>query len=106
MLIVRTIQHGEKVSNIIDEGKLLTLATGNEHALVKLASGERALVSGSPYGIKFGDKITRLFGHTHPNQLLKTGVSELDREALRTLGQRHSYLFERGDFYRFGPNPP
>jgi hypothetical protein len=46
--LVRTIARGEKVADIVKEGAQLTYASGNEVALVKLASGERALVMGGP----------------------------------------------------------
>ena len=103
MAVVRTIQKGEKVADLINEGKSLTFATGNEHALVKLASGERALVSGNQFGINFGTKVNRIYGHTHPFQFPASGVSAVDRAALRELGQRSSWLFEHGDMIKFGP---
>jgi hypothetical protein len=102
MNIVRTIEKGEKVQNIINEAKSLTFMTGNEHALVKLSSGERALVSGGSRGIEFKEgQITRLFGHTHPYELTKTGPSKADYDALRTLGQKSSYLLEQGSLSKF-----
>lgn len=58
MTVVRVIQRGEKIADIVNEGKALTLC--KEHAVVKLASGERALVSGGQYGIDFGrEQITK-----------------------------------------------
>ena len=102
--MVRVIQRGEKLQEIIDEAKHLTLITGNEHALVKLASGERALVAGGPGGISFVETpITRLFGHTHP--LGKwAGPSDIDRTAISTLGQRSSWLVEGFKPQKFTPN--
>jgi hypothetical protein len=39
--IVRIIQPGESVADIINEGKALTFTTGNEYAVVTLANGDR-----------------------------------------------------------------
>lgn len=102
MSVVRIIEHGEKLEDIINEGKTLTFETGNEHALVKLVTGERALVSGNEYGISFGEQATRVFGHTHPFQFPASGPSPIDRAALRALGQRSSWLFEHGQKIKFG----
>lgn len=101
--IVRTITHGEKITDIIEKAKGLTFSTGNEYALISLRSGERVLVSGGPGGIDLSRlPVRRILGHTHPFQLLPTGPSLVDRAALQTLGQRSSYLFERGRQIRFG----
>jgi RHS repeat-associated protein len=103
MTIVRTIGRGERLADIINEGKSLTFETGNEHAVVTLANGERALVSGNPYGIRFGDQITRIFGHSHPYQFTNAvGASAVDRAAIQALGQRSSWLAERGAGGLFG----
>jgi hypothetical protein len=102
MQIFRVISRGEKLRGYHCEGKLLTLRTNNEHALVTLASGERALVSGGPQGIKFGEgQITRLFGHTHGYQFPAAGVSGADRAAIQALGQRSSWVFEHGKEIKF-----
>jgi RHS repeat-associated protein len=102
MQIVRTIAKGEKVADIISEGKALTFDTGNEHALVKLASGARAIVSGGPGGITWpAGAVTRIFGHTHPYELLPAGPSGADFDALLLLGQRSSWVVERGRLIRF-----
>src|SRR5262249_9060720 len=101
MTFVRAISHGESLGNITNELKQLTFSTGNEHALVKLASGERAIVSGGSDGINFGGQITRLYAHTHPYQALATGASEIDRIAIQSLGQRSSFLLERGNIIKF-----
>ena len=103
MQVVRTIEHGEKIANIISEAKMLTFSTGNEHALVKLATGERALVSGGPGGITWDlGQVSRVFGHTHPYELPPTGPSASDFAALDALGQRSSWLLEHGLLTRFG----
>ncbi len=102
MVVHRNIQKGEKIADIIDEAKALTFSSGNEVALVKLANGNRALVSGGSSGITFGDgQITRIFGHTHPFHVPPTGPSAFDDQALQILGQRSSYILEHGDLIKF-----
>lgn len=52
--VVRQIQQGEKVSNLIDEVAQLTYESGGqEHAIVSLQSGDRVIVSGGTGGIDF-----------------------------------------------------
>jgi len=103
MQVLRTIQQGEKISDIVAEAKAVTYTTGNEVALVKLASGERALVTGGQGGINFADgQITRLFGHTHPYQVPPTGPSAFDVQAIQSLGQQSSYILEHGQLFKFG----
>lgn len=105
MQIVKTLPTGT-AGGIVNEAKALTFATGNEHALVRLATGERALVSGGPGGISFGEgQVTRIIGHTHPYGTASVGASAADRAALQTLGQTHSYIQEGGRIIRFGPTP-
>jgi RHS repeat-associated protein len=105
MQIVKSLPPGT-AGGIVNEVKALTFATGNEHALVRLASGERALVSGGPGGIAFGEgQVTRIIGHTHPYGTASVGASAADRAALQTLGQTHSYIQEAGRIIRFGPTP-
>ncbi|MGD9533395.1 MAG: RHS repeat-associated core domain-containing protein [Candidatus Nitrosocosmicus sp.] len=102
MTVTRIIRHGEKIKDIIHEVKELTFGTGNEHAVVKLASGERAIISGGPTGISWETgQITRLFGHSHPYHLPATSASAADFAALRSLQQRSSYLIEHGNLMRF-----
>ena len=48
MEVVRTVQRGEKVSDLINEGKARTWVTGDEHALVTRPNGERQIVRGGP----------------------------------------------------------
>jgi hypothetical protein len=101
--IVRRIGHGEKLANIIADGKSLTFATGNEHAVISLTTGERLLVSGGPKGITFeGMALRRIIGHTHPYHLPATGPSKADFNALKQLRQRNSYLLEHGILTKFG----
>lgn len=105
--LVRTIARGESVADIVAEAKALTFSSGNEVALVKLASGERALVMGGEGGITFENmEISRIFGHSHPYQLPATGPSSFDFGALRTLQQQSSYLLEHGQLTKFGLGPP
>jgi uncharacterized protein RhaS with RHS repeats len=93
--IVRIIQSGESVADLINEGKGLTFTTGNEHAVVTLANGDRALVSGGPGGIDFAEgEVTRIFGHTHPPS---APPSAADFEATLQLGQSKQYVFHGGE---------
>jgi hypothetical protein len=93
--IVRMIKPGEKVADIVNEGKALTFETGNEHALVTLANGERAIVSGGPGGIDFKPgAVTRIFGHTHPTN---APPSADDFVATSQLGQSKQYIFHGGE---------
>jgi RHS repeat-associated protein len=94
MQTVRIIQKGEKIDDIINEAKALTFMTGNEHALVKLANGNRALVSGGPGGIRLPrDQIQRIYGHTHPTA---APPSAADFRSLQELGQSKQYIFHGG----------
>jgi hypothetical protein len=95
---VRPIGRGERVSELIDEGKRLTYETGNEHALVKLANGDRVIVAGGPGGIEFTQDVTRVFAHTHPYQLPITGPSSADFSMLTAYGQRSSWLLAPGSW--------
>lgn len=74
--------------------KALTWETGNKHALVKLANGDRALISGGPEGIEFkSSQITTIFGHTH---LTSASPSSSDFKSLILLGQSKQYVFHGG----------
>jgi hypothetical protein len=102
MQVERVIQSGEKVADLINEAKALTFTTGNEYAVVTLANGQRALVSGGPGGIKFAEgSISQIFGHTHPTNALPSAA---DAEALRTLGQSKQYVFHGGEVTVVRPN--
>ena len=101
MSVVRMVKKGEKIADIVNEGKALTFTTGNEHALVTLASGERAIVSGGPGGISFAEgQITRIFGHTHPTS---APPSAADFQALRDLGQTQQTVFHGGEVTKVRP---
>ena len=103
MRLVRTIKPGEKIADIVSEAKSLTWTTGKEHALVRLASGERALVRGGEGGIIFErGQISRLFGHTHPYQR-PGSISAEDIFALKLLGQRRQYVYIRGERHLVRP---
>jgi hypothetical protein len=70
--VVRQIQQGEKVSNLIDEVAQLTYESGGqEHAIVSLQSGDRVIVSGGTGGINFGGMCYR-FNWRHT--FCRTGV--------------------------------
>jgi len=87
---------------VVEELKIRTFQTGKEHAVVKLASGERAIVSGGQKSISFTEgSITRIFGHTHSPYLNATGPSVSDFATLERLGQTTSYLLEHGDLYKY-----
>jgi hypothetical protein len=104
MRLIRVIQKGEKISDIINEAKALTSGYGldQEIALVKLPNGQRALVTGGRDGIHFGqNQITRIYGHTHPYGYGYTGPSQADREALVLLNQKSSYLIDNGTLEKF-----
>jgi len=106
MQVLRTIQRGEKIADIMEEAKGITFTTGNEVALVKLASGERALVTGGSGGITWSEgEVTRLFGHTHPYDVPPTPPSDFDVQALQQLGQRNSYILQHGELMKFGVKP-
>lgn len=82
--------------------KKLTFETGKEHALVRLADNERALVSGGIGGIEFfKSEVERIFGHSHPYHLPPSGPSHADYKALEALGQKSSYILEHGKLIKF-----
>lgn len=94
MQVVRIIRRGEKLEDLKNELKGLTWSTGDEHAVVTLASGERAVVSGGPGGIIFKEgQIKNLFGHTHPTS---APPSDADASALLKLGQTTQWVLHGG----------
>jgi hypothetical protein len=104
MSIVRILDPGEDFLDpaVLHELKVGTFETGNEHAVVDLASGERAVVSGGPTGLDFAEgEISQLLIHTHPYGLAATGPSAADIAAIRALGQESSWLLEHGELIRF-----
>ncbi|RKT01463.1 DUF6443 domain-containing protein [Chryseobacterium defluvii] len=103
MNVERIISHGEKIDDLTNEIKGMTWLTGNEHAIVRLASGEKAIISGGSGGISFRPKqIKTLFGHTHPTS---AGPSSADFNFLRKyefsgskkLGQSRQYILHGGE---------
>ena len=94
--IKRIICRGECVEDLISEVKYETFATGLEHAIIKLANGERAIVSGGAHGIRFPDGINDveiIFGHTHPTP---APPSQGDFDALKYLDQTQQTIFHGG----------
>ena len=97
--IVRKIEHGEKIADIIQEAKQLTWLDNVEHAVIKI-NGERFLVSGGRHGIILPGNTELLYGHTHPpvgsGQL--NGPSIGDRVAIgaENLNQSKQYVFHDG----------
>jgi hypothetical protein len=88
--ILRTIAKGEKVADLLVEGKWLMLSTWKEHALVTLADGSRVIVQGGRADMDLATlSVKRLIGHTHRRG---RGPSIDDLNAIRTLGQRRSYI--------------
>jgi hypothetical protein len=101
MTIVRLIQRGERIEDLVNEGKGLTWLSGNEHAVVTLADGQRALVSGGPGGIEFAPgQVTRIFGHTHPTN---APPSAADIDALIHLRQSQQTVFHGGEVTKVRP---
>jgi hypothetical protein len=94
MTVVRPITKGERIVNLADEAKALTWQTGNEHAVVTLANGQRALVSGGSAGIEFAPgQIKNIFWHTHP---MSAPPIAADVTALQQLGQSQQTVFHGG----------
>jgi hypothetical protein len=99
--IHRIIGKGETVKELLEEFKRLTFMYG-EAAIVRLADGRRAIVLGGEEGINFGTgNVTRIYAHSHPYHLPRTGPSGDDFDALKSLDEEFSYLFEHGDLFRF-----
>jgi RHS repeat-associated protein len=99
--VVRQIQRGEKLADIVNEMKALTWTTGVEHAIISLRDGARMIVSGGPSGIILGNlPVRRIILHTHPYGV-KGGPSPMDFLALRKLRQTKSYILEAGETILF-----
>lgn len=103
MRVVRRITPGETLDDIINELKRLTFTKDKEYAIVKLASGERAIVTGGRDGIMLPPhRIRRLLLHTHPYSRPATGFpSNEDRDCIAALGQRSSYILEHGVLFKY-----
>jgi hypothetical protein len=109
---VRTVQPGERIADLIAEGRAATWVEEAEHAVISLERTgpgriQRVVVSGGRDGIEFIERggnlfiemdgqlvqVRRVIGHTHPRV---TGPSQGDLDALRMLGQTRSYIIEIG----------
>lgn len=66
MTVQKILPKGSKINDVVNEVKGMTWMTGNEHAVVRLADGQKAIVSRGPGGISFQtNQIRTLFGiHT------------------------------------------
>ncbi len=101
MKVEKVIPQGAKIADIKNDIKGMTWATGNEHAVVRLANGQKAIVSGGPGGIRIEHgQIQTLFGHTHPTS---APPSHGDYDFLRyhvfsdgTKGQSRQYVIHGG----------
>jgi hypothetical protein len=110
-------------ADLVNDAKAWTWEYEEEHLLLRLTSGGRAIVRGGRDGIKFvvkgeGDgrtlhmtiegrevQVARIDWHTHPRV---TGPSDGDLEALSILKQEGSYIYEIGgdpDGTRIAPKP-
>jgi hypothetical protein len=92
--VVRTIEHGEKVADLVEEVAVLARTSGSAHAVVSLANGERVIVAGGEHGIDLaGMSVRRVIGHTHPVGA-PPGLSAQDIGYMSQAGQSGSYLLE------------
>ncbi|WP_185147008.1 hypothetical protein [Chryseobacterium echinoideorum] len=95
MTVQKIIPKGTKIADIVNDIKGLTWSTGNEHAVVRLANGQKVIVSGGPGGIRFElGQIKTLFGHTHPTAAPPSGA---DFTALKILNQTKQYVLHGGN---------
>jgi RHS repeat-associated protein len=105
--VVRTVESGESLADLIEALKAMTQTDGLEHAVVVTAKGQRIIVSGGEAGIDFAKgSIRTIIAHTHPYHLPPgLGPSDADFEALSQLAQKSgSYLLERGRLFKFWAN--
>jgi hypothetical protein len=101
------IDNGESIADLINEAKTIAYETGNEVAAVSLQNGQRLLIGGGPGGISNLEtlRVRRILGHIQPTRAFSAGPvvpSSADIEALQSLEQTHSYIYERGQLIRFG----
>lgn len=91
--LVREIQHGERVANLVQEAAQLTYESGGlEHAIISTRSGQRLLLKGGAGGMSFENfAVRRVLLHTHPSP---TGPSNVDFLMLQQTGQRSSWIYE------------
>jgi hypothetical protein len=83
----------------------LSVASGNEVALVRMQSGRRLLIMGEPNGVRVPDRTCRIIAHTHPQGSLR--LSGADLRVLQSLKQKSTVLISpREDFGVRVPIPP
>lgn len=94
MTVEKIIPQGSKIKDTVNDVKGMTWVTGNEHAVVRLTSGQKAIVSGGPGDISLkSGQIKTLFGHIHPTN---APPSSRDYEALKALGQSKQCVIHGG----------
>lgn len=101
--LVRSVGGHESPDALFSEMNQLTYETGNEHALVRLNSGEFQIHSGGAAGIDLSSDIDQVIAHTDPYGVNALGPSADDVAMLGQLGQRFSILLEHGQTILFGP---
>jgi hypothetical protein len=102
---------GFETADLVNDAKAWTWEYEAEHLLLRLVTGELAIVRGGRYGIRFivkgeGDgrtmhmeiegrevQVERIDWHTHPRV---TGPSDGDLDALAILDQEESFIYEIG----------
>lgn len=109
MKFEKSLPKGIKISDVVNEMKAMTWASGNEHAAARLANGQRAIVSGGPRGIYFEyGQIRVIYGHTHPGNLPPSaGAYNFHKEYIFTggrVGQSRQYIFHGGQRTMIRPN--
>ena len=118
------VEPGFETAEQVNDAKAWTWEYEAEHLLLRLATGELAIVRGGRDGIQFAVKgegdgrtlhmeveggevqVTWIYWHTHP---MVTGPSDGDLEALAILKQSESRIYEIGgepDGTRITPKPP
>jgi hypothetical protein len=70
----------------------LTLNTGNEVALLRMADGSRILRMGGPRNVPLGNNVETVIAHTHPSGRL--AFSQADIAAFLARGQRSSVIID------------
>jgi hypothetical protein len=104
--LVREIEHGEKLANVLDEVRFSQFETGEEHAIASMKDGSRGIYKGGSGGILWDTAATRrVMFHTHPSfpgQTPTLGPSTQDRTILLpALGQSSGYVLQNGGVFRF-----
>jgi hypothetical protein len=101
--LVRSVGGHESPDALFSELRQLTYESGNEHALVRMSSGEFQIHAGGATGIDLSSDISQVIAHTHPYGLDALGPSADDVGMLGHLGQGASILLEHGQTILFGP---